>query len=260
MTEPRELFRAPPAIEPERASAFREDVALARREGEPDVERDAFLVSPTSARIAARLAAAEREAAARSAASTSAGRARRRWFVGIMASAALAAGLLWFVLPSLVGDGGTSSPRDDLRVKGGPSSMLTLVRERAGVSVTVRDGEALPAGEKVRFLYETRRSYVLVLSIESTGAMTVFHPHGGLRSAPVQPGRGVLAGAIGLDAARGDERVVAFFTDAPLSVERARALLDAAYPLTSGTRDVRAARPVPFEGETSGAWFHKAVR
>lgn len=254
MSERRDdLFRPPPEVEPARASSYRADVDLARREGEPDAERDAFLASAASARILARLQAAQ-TAQARA----SRRRRTRRWFMGAGVSAAMAATLLWFVLRGVAPDAPPPSAREDIRIKGSGSTM-TLLRVSAGAVVPVRDGTPLRAGEKVRFQYKTQRGFVMIVSIEAAGGFTVFHPHGGSASAAVARPEGVLDGAIELDASPSDERVIALFTDAPLSRDAARALVERAYPPMPTGRDVTRGNVIALDGDAASTWFRKAV-
>ena len=106
---------------------------------------------------------------------------------------------------------------DDLRIKGGPS--LQVVARRGEQVVPVVDGTTLAAGDQIRFVIGVpRRGYLLIASVDGSGATTVYYPYGGSHSAPVEPGPRIeLPASIVLDDAPGPERIVALWSSTPLA-------------------------------------------
>jgi hypothetical protein len=106
----------------------------------------------------------------------------------------------------------------DLGVKGSEPT-LRVFANHAGDVFSVHDGTRLVAGDRIRFVVEPAgMPYVLIASIDSTGAATVYYPYGGIASAAIPPAeRSELPGSIILDAAPGPERVFAMFSDAPIA-------------------------------------------
>ncbi len=144
-----------------------------------------------------------------------------RWFswtgVGAAGVAAAAALLLVVVRPAL----------DPGRLKGAAPGLGMYVQHgdtvrRAGA------GERVAPGDAVRFSVTLREpAYVAVLTLDPTGAASVYYP-GGDRAEPVNPGTDVaLPLATRLDATVGEERVFGLFCDRPVELEPVRAKLAA---------------------------------
>lgn len=170
--------------------------------------------------------------------------------------AALAAGL---VLAVLVRGPGTSvtpgvspeDPRGD-RVKGrveppaSPTSIpaprganvggvLELFVEAPEGLIAVPPGTPLAARTHLRLRAEgAGRGFVAVLSVDSGGQLSTYYPATGDTLVALAGGAALLPGAVELDAARGPERVVAIFADAPLPLEPLRAELRAALAAADG--------------------------
>jgi hypothetical protein len=73
-----------------------------------------------------------------------------------------------------------------------------------------------------------------VLSVDSSGQLSTYYPASGDALVAFAGGAALLPGAVELDAARGPERVVAIFADAPLPLEPLRARLRAALDAAGG--------------------------
>lgn len=101
--------------------------------------------------------------------------------------------------------------------KGGPA--LHLFVRRGDRVFAAQPGSVLAPGDAVRFVAEPAgHHYLLVVSIDGAGKVSVYHPFDGAESAPLAPaGRAEVPGSIVLDCAPGPERIVAVFSDAPLS-------------------------------------------
>lgn len=147
----------------------------------------------------------------------------------VPAAAALA--LWWAALrsgpPPAASPGAPGAP-GAIGVKGGPSFRVFALH--GGSVSAVRDGAVLSPADRIRFAVAPEGSpYLLIASIDGSGAATIYYPYGGERSAPVEAGALVeLPGSIQLDDARGPERVYALFSRAPIPaavvLERLRAI------------------------------------
>jgi hypothetical protein len=230
----RDLFSAPPEIEGERPeSAFRADVDLARKgTGEADAERDAFLASVAGMRLRSRLdlSVARRR------------RQRRLTALGALAAGIAAVGMgIFFALP-----------RDDdgapIRLKG--SDTLLVYCKRGNEVIQVLDGAILHPGDKIRFVHRSSRPYLMVVNAEERGEVQPFYPFPAGDSVRIPTGvRAELPGSIELDESVGTERVVAVFSERPLSFAEVRAAVEHAYPRRDGRRRLEAHRPLRLPGE-----------
>jgi hypothetical protein len=129
------------------------------------------------------------------------GRRRRAWgwaAVGLAAAAAL----VLLLRPARRTD-------HDL-IKGGPWSLLVLVRGEGGRVAAVPSGARLSPGDQLRFevLTTWARGYVALISLDSANAVTPLYPPGGGASPEIRGGRRVLLdGAVELDQTLGSERI-----------------------------------------------------
>jgi len=163
-----------------------------------------------------------------------AGRARRWWSAAsarmrwALLAAPVAAGLVLAV--GIAGRHGQRPAAGDeepaVSVKGGPA--LRLFARRGDRVFAPRAGQALMPGDFVRFVVEPAgHRYLLVLSIDGAGKVSVYHPFEGTASAPLADGARVeVPGSIVLDSAPGPERIIALFSDAPLAVAAVRQQLE----------------------------------
>ncbi|MEO7735891.1 MAG: zf-HC2 domain-containing protein [Kofleriaceae bacterium] len=107
-------------------------------------------------------------------------------------------------------------PIPELAIKGDASWQVFANRD--GQTFSVRDGAQLAAGDRIRFaLSPGGAHYVLVASVDSTGAATIYYPYGGEMSAAIGGERVEPAGSIALDAAPGPERIYAILSDQPVA-------------------------------------------
>ena len=137
-------------------------------------------------------------------------------------------------------------PEADLAIKGGASARVYAHRDDR--TFAVEDGTRLAAGDRIRFaIVPAGAPFLLIASIDGSGAATIYYPYGGRASAPLGPaGRGELPGSIVLDAAPGPERVFALFSDEPLD---ASVVIDQLHELAArGSESIRATRALPIAG------------
>jgi putative zinc finger protein len=139
---------------------------------------------------------------------------RRRWQLAWLALPALAAAAV-VVLVAL-------RPRhDELGIKG--SAAWQVFANHDGQTFAVRDGTALSPGDRIRFVVEPDGAhYLIVASVDGSGAASIYYPYGGRESAPIDGTRVELDGSIVLDAAPGPERLFALFSDEPLAADAVR--------------------------------------
>jgi hypothetical protein len=146
----------------------------------------------------------------------------------------------------------------ELGIKGDASWQVFANRD--GRTFAVRDGTELAAGDRIRFVVLPGGArYILVVSVDGGGAVTIYHPYSGERSAAIDGDRVELEGSIVLDAAPGPERLYAVLTDEPLAAAAVKAPLGEL--AASGATAIRAARalPVPARAQLT-LMFEKASR
>ena len=146
----------------------------------------------------------------------------------------------------------------DLGIKGDASWQVFAHRD--GRTFAVRDGTELAAGDRIRFVVlPAGARHVLVASVDGGGAVTIYHPYNGERSAAIEGDRVELAGSIVLDAAPGPERLYAVLSDEPLAAAAVKAQLTEL--AAAGAAAIRAARtlPVPARAQLTLV-FEKASR
>ncbi|MBI3182718.1 MAG: hypothetical protein HYZ28_11325 [Myxococcales bacterium] len=147
-------------------------------------------------------------------------RLRGYWKMWIPAlGMAAAAALVFVTAPS-------SQTEDEpyIGVKGVSLPLFEVVASRPeGSQFQVKDGTRLRPKDRIRFVVEPAGArFLLIASKDGQGNVTVYHPYGGQQSAPVQPGKRELPGSIELDEVLGRERLVAVFSDSPISAERVK--------------------------------------
>ncbi|RJS18380.1 hypothetical protein DRW03_24950 [Corallococcus sp. H22C18031201] len=142
-------------------------------------------------------------------------------------------------------------PSDAYGLKGG--AVLRVHAKRGARVDVVADGVRLSAGDALRFTVVSSSGlpYVLIVSLDGTGAVSVYSPAQGTLSAELpQRGRSAdpveLPGAIVLDAAPGPERIWALFSRAPLALSDVEPSLRALH--AQGPEAVRASRQVSIPG------------
>jgi putative zinc finger protein len=118
------------------------------------------------------------------------------------------------------------APDSDLAIKGGAS--WQVFAHRAGQTFPVHDGTPLAAGDRIRFVVVPEQAtYLIVASVDGSGAITVYYPYGGDHSVAIEGDRVELAGSIELDDAPGPERIYALLSDRPIAAETVKSRLRA---------------------------------
>jgi len=120
-------------------------------------------------------------------------------------------------------------------IKGGPA--LHLFVRRGDRVFAPHPGDVLAPGDAVRFVVEPAgRRYLLVVSLDGAGKVSVYHPFGGAESAPLaSDARVEVPGSVVLDRAPGPERIFAVFSNAPVSAAAVGQQLAAAAGQGSGS-------------------------
>jgi hypothetical protein len=137
------------------------------------------------------------------------------WGVPIAASLALAILLLPRAVPRP-----QAALQDEVSVKGGPN-FQTFVKRGTQVFAAA-DGVLLMPGDALRFVVQSAGlPYLLIVSRDGAGHLTVYYPFGGTHSAELKSeGRNELPGSVELDATPGEERLLALFSRRPLEASR----------------------------------------
>lgn len=189
------------------------------------------------------------------------------------AAAALAAGLVavW-QRQALVPEPRALDPRPDepshmsapngageIRTKGTASRLDAYVR-REGVTQPLRNGETLAKGDPLAFTVTlTEPRYLLLLGVDTGGGVTRYYPPPDVPPAgPLPAGRAQLDVGVELDDSRGDERVIALFSRAPLDEAAVRRRIAAVWAQARSAPGAPP-RPLPLElgAEQTEVWFRK---
>ncbi len=124
---------------------------------------------------------------------------------------------------------GSDGAQTDFRPKG--SDVFVMYLERGQGAQPIPD--QCRAGDRLRARLSSRHRFVFVIGQDGTGAYSPLHPMGGDTSAPLPPEGMVTPGSWVLDQTPGTERFSAIFSDAPLSFDAAKAMLQ--HESTTGT-------------------------
>ncbi len=152
-------------------------------------------------------------------------RARQGWWrsPGLKVALALCAALLiWVVLPKP-----QATAPNGVRAKG---SGLRFVVQRRGRIEPGISGARFWAGDALRFLVTASGpSYLFLVGVEArSGKISAYHPFGGTQCVRVAQGaERALEGSLVLDASSEDEYFLAVFSQAPLSLTRIQAAIEA---------------------------------
>ena len=150
-------------------------------------------------------------------------KARASSIAAVTGLAALAAGVVVFLQ--------ARSPETGLRTKG-DVQLEVVVRRPDGHSEAVMPGDAVAAGDVVRFVVSADGGFAFVIGLDAAGAVTPYFPTAGV-PAPLPPGRSqALPGSVVLDATLGAERFLLLHcneaTNVDLVVQAGRRALRAA--------------------------------
>jgi hypothetical protein len=180
----------------------------------------------------------------------------RRPSVAVTVAAVLAAAIAVLAVQPLA----APHEPDAIRYKGSTVELQVYVR-RGAQTRALRAGEALSAGDQLAFAYSLAQPrHLLLFGIDDAGTISRYFPDAALAPNAVLPagsGRQLPVG-IELDARRGQERLVALFSDAALDEARARAALGAALRQARARgRGVAELGELALPAEQVSVWFEK---
>ena len=115
-------------------------------------------------------------------------------------------------------------------IKGGQPTLEVFAVRGAGGAFAVSAGVTLRPKDKIRFVVNPAGAkYLIVTSRDGAGLFSVYHPFGAQQSQQVTGAKSKLElpGAVELDATLGAERLVAAFSEEPLTAEQVEAALKA---------------------------------
>lgn len=109
------------------------------------------------------------------------------------------------------------------------AAALDVVASRPALGqFTVKPGAVLHPKDRIRFVVSPAGAkFVLIASRDGKGTFTVYHPFGGASSAPITPGAREVPGSVELDEVEGPERLVAVYSETPVSALDVKAALEA---------------------------------
>lgn len=115
--------------------------------------------------------------------------------------------------------------RDEVAVKGGAN--LQIFARRGSQVFAATDGARLQPGDALRFAIQPGGlPYLLIVSRDGAGQVSVYYPFGGTESARLDPDkRSELPGSVELDATLGEERIFAVLSRQPLEAAKVSARL-----------------------------------
>jgi hypothetical protein len=154
-------------------------------------------------------------------------RFKLKFLLPVLAVGAAAAGVVLTTGP------GTGTQTEDdayVGIKGGQPSFEVFAVRGSGSAFPVGNGVELHPSDRIRFVVNPAGAkYLLVASTDGAGVFSVYHPFGAQQSQPVAEAKTKLElpGAVELDGTLGSERVVAVFSEEPLTAEQVSAALKA---------------------------------
>ncbi|MBS2027673.1 MAG: DUF4384 domain-containing protein [Deltaproteobacteria bacterium] len=105
-------------------------------------------------------------------------------------------------------------------VKGGPVLSIYALAQGAQQPKELAQKAQVAPGDKLQFVVQpSGYEYLLIASVDGTGAVSAYYPPEGKKSAALVAGKQQLPVAIELDAAPGKEHVYAFFSHQPLELD-----------------------------------------
>ena len=148
----------------------------------------------------------------------------------------------------------------EVRLKGAASRLDTYVKRGSGAVSALQNGDTLSAGDQLAFtvtLAEPR--YLLLLGVEAGGGVTRYFPAAGAAPAgPLAAGTAQLEVGVRLDDSRGEERMIALFSRAPLNEDEVRSRIALAL---AARRNAPGGEPEPLSlelgAEHAEIWFRK---
>lgn len=144
---------------------------------------------------------------------------RRRtssWILTAAAAAAICILVLvrpWRITPDLIPKG---------------SDFVTMYVQR-GETVSVL-GDTCRPGDKLRAYYRSGKKYVLIVGVDTQGVLQTLHPSGGDSSAIISTDSMYTPGSWVVDESPGRERIVTIFSEQPVVLKEAAALVASTSP------------------------------
>lgn len=143
-----------------------------------------------------------------------------RFRLAVVLPAVAVAAAATFAVVGLTGPGTQTEDELYIGLKGAVPS-VEIVAQRGETQFKVTPGGELHAKDRIRFVVNPAGArYVLIASQDGAGAFTVYQPFGANQSMSIEGvgrARVELPGAVELDDTMGTERVVAAFSDSPIS-------------------------------------------
>ncbi len=116
-------------------------------------------------------------------------------------------------------------------LKGAKPSLEVFALRADSQLFKVKEGAALKAGDKIRFIVGPGTAqYLLIGSQDAKGEFSVFHPFGAEQSQkldPAGPRRVEVPGSVELDDTVGQERLIAVFSNEPVKADAVKAAVQA---------------------------------
>jgi hypothetical protein len=147
---------------------------------------------------------------------------------------------------------GTQTEDDSyVGMKGMAAPSFEVVAMRGAGQFPVKEDTVLHPSDRIRFVVSPAGAkYLMVASTDGAGVFSVYHPFGAAQAHPVEKaGRFELPGAVELDDTLGSEKLVAVFSETPITAAQVEAALklDAKNPKLPGVsfvfREFRKASP-----------------
>jgi hypothetical protein len=113
----------------------------------------------------------------------------------------------------------------ELRAKGG--DLFVLLSKRGDASSAPLSAQCVE-GERLRARYRSTRPFLFIVGVDGSGSPHALFPMNGTGSQRISPGEALTPGSWTLDDQLGTERFLAFFSDAPVSLEQASEAIRAA--------------------------------
>lgn len=124
-------------------------------------------------------------------------------------------------------------PAETIRIKGVSMRFFVQRGDRVAPGVS---GDPYRPGDSLRFVVSSDAPRnLLLVGVEASGRVSVYHPFGGDRSAPLEAGTDIaLPDSLVLDDSTEDEAFLGLFTDQPLEVDQVRAAIADAMAVSPG--------------------------
>jgi hypothetical protein len=151
-------------------------------------------------------------------------------------------------------------PKPDINFKGAASVRLSVLVSRDGQPAReLPESEPRRSGDLLKFVVNVpREGFLFIANLDASGRVTRYHPQDKPVSQTISKGEHVLPGSIALDEYEGEERVVAFFTEQPLTEVEVESALARAYRASGSAFETLDVKSLP--GQVSVVPHRKAGR